>query len=384
MTGLALEEREVGELLGALGFEVEGGGAGLRVHAPWWRTDVAIADDLAEEVVRLAGYDRLPATTIRGRVPPHDPQPLVALRERMRDALAAAGLREVISYSLTTGEVLARVLPEEELRRRAPLRLANTLSAERELMRPTLRHALLEVVARNLRAGLAEVSIFEAARVYLPRERASEGPLPDEREQVAAALAGSAADRWGMPSGRPLGFFDAKGVLESALAELGVECSYEPAEDPALLPGRAARVRAGGSPVGLLGEVHTRVRSAFGIEQPVTIFEIDLALLLEHVPGLRPARPVSRFPAVEQDLAVVVPLSVPAEELRAAIARSPLVSEARIFDLYTGEQVPEGTRSLAFSIRYQAPDRTLAGEEARAEQERIVELLAREFGARPR
>ena len=148
-----------------------------------------------------------------------------------------------------------------------------------------------------------------------------------------------------------------------ALAEVGVDCSYGPAGDPALLPGRAARIEAGGSAVGLLGEVHPRVREAFDIEQPVMLFELDLPRLLPHVPERRPARPVSRFPAVEQDLAVV---------------------EARIFDLYTGEQVPEGTRSLAFSIRYQAPDRTLTGEEARGEQERIVAALAEEFGARLR
>ena len=384
VTGLELAEGEVEALLASLGFELLERDAGFAVVPPWWRTDVAIADDVAEEVVRLAGYDRLPATTIRGRVPPHEPQPLVELRERMRDALAAAGLREVISYSLTTREVLARVLPGEELARREPLRLANTLSAERELMRPTLRHSLLEVVARNLRAGLPAIAIFEAARVYLARERASGGPLPDEREQVAGALCGADADRWGMPAERPLDFFDAKGVLEAALAELGVECAYEPAEDAALLAGRTARLRAGGSAVGVVGEVHPRVRGAFDIDRPVMLFEIDLARLLPHVPGRRLARPVLRFPAVEQDLAVIAPLSVPAESLRAAIARSPLVSEARLFDVYTGEQVPEGMRSLAFSIRYQAPDRTLTGEEAGREQERIAELLAAEFGARPR
>ena len=384
VTGLTLEDGEVEAWLEALGFEVHHTPGSFVVRPPWWRTDIAIADDVAEEVVRLAGYDRLPATTIRGRVPPHEPQPLVELRERLRDALAAAGLREVINYSLTTEEVLARVLPEEEIRRRAPLRLANTLSAERELMRPTLRHALLETVARNLRAGLLEVAIFEAARVYVARQRISDGPLPDEREQVVGAIAGASADRWGMPTGQPLDFFDAKGVLEAALGELGVECSYEPAEDPAMLAGRTARLVVGGAEVGVLGEVHPRVLSAFDIEQPVMMFEVDLPRLLPHVAGRRLARPISRFPAVEQDLAVIAPLSVPAEALRAAIARSPLVAEARIFDVYTGEQVPEGTRSLAFSIRYQAPDRTLTGEDARVEQERIVSLLSGEFGARQR
>ena len=389
VTGLVLDDDEVERWLTTLGFEVGREPDGFVLRPPWWRTDVAIADDVAEEVVRLAGYDRLPATTIRGSVPPHEPQPLVELRERLRDALAAAGLREVISYSLTTREVLARVLPAETLERTPPLRLANTLSAERELMRPTLRHALLETVARNLRAGLPEVAIFEAARVYLPRAPGDGGgPLPDEREQVVGALAGEPADRWGGPAGRPLDFFDAKGVLEAALAELGVACAYEPAEEHALLPGRTARLSAGDIPsgveVGVLGEVHPQVLAAFDIDRPVLLFELDLGRLLPHVPARRLARAVSRFPAVEQDLAVVAPLTVPAEALREAIARSPLVAEARIFDVYAGEQVPAGTRSVAFAIRYQAPDRTLTGEDAQREQDRIVRALAEEFDARQR
>lgn len=384
VTGLAINDDEVERWLTALGFEVSRTAGGFVIRPPWWRTDVAIADDVAEEVVRLAGYDRLPATTIRGRVPPHEPQPQVELRERLRDALATAGLREVISYSLTTEEALARVLPAGALRRTPPIRLANTLSAERELMRPTLRHALLETVARNLRAGLAEVAIFEAARVYIARESISEGPLPDEREQVAGALAGAHVNRWGVPTGRALDFFDAKGVLEAALSDLGVAGAYEPSEDPALLAGRTARLTVNGAEIGVLGELHPRVRAAFEIEQPVLMFELDLGRLLPHVPGRRIARPISRFPAVEQDLAVVAPIPVPAEALRAAIARSPLVTEARIFDIYTGEQVPPGMRSLAFAIRYQAADRTLTGEDAQREQESIVRMLAEEFDARQR
>ncbi len=131
----------------------------------------------------------------------------------------------------------------------------------------------------------------------------------------------------------------------------------------------------------MLGEVHPQVLGRFDIEQPVLLFELDLGRLLPHVPERRLARPVSRFPAVEQDLAVVVPLAVPAQDLRAAIARSPLVAEVRIFDVYTGEQVPPGTRSVAFAIRYQAPDRTLTGEDAQREQERILRALAKQFDA---
>jgi len=385
VTGLDLNDDEVERWLSTLGFEVGREPDGFVLRPPWWRTDIAIADDVAEEVVRLAGYDRLPATTIAGRVPPPEPQPVVELRERLRDALATAGLREVISYSLTTKEALARVLSDEALAGSPPLRLANTLSAERELLRPTLRHALLETVARNLRSGLSEVAIFEAARVYIPRTPGEPGgPLPDEREQVVGALAGEPADRWGGPAGRPLDFFDAKGVLEAALDDLDVACAYEPAEEHSLLPGRTARLVVGGESVGVLGEVHPRVLAAFDIDRSVLLFEFDLGRLLPHVPQLLLARAVSRFPAVEQDLAVVAPLAVTAEELHEAILRSPLVAEARIFDVYTGVQVPPGTRSVAFAIRYQADDRTLTGEDAQREQERIVRALASRFDAQQR
>ena len=385
VTGLVLDDAEVERCLTALGFEVEREPDGFVVRPPWWRTDIAIADDVAEEIVRLAGYDRLPATTIRGSVSPHEPQPLLGLRERIRDALVAAGLHEVITYSLTTQEVLERVLPAETLEHTPPLRLANTLSAERKVLRPTLRHSLLETVADNLHSGLSEVAIFEAARIYSPVVACKEdSPLPDEREQVAGALTGEPADRWGGSAGRGLDFFDAKGVLEAVLNEIGIVCVYEPAEEHALLPGRTARLVVGGTVVGVLGEVDPQVCAAFDIGRSVLLFEIDLGRLLPHVPAHRIVHEVSRFPAVEQDLAVLVPLGVAAEDLRAAIERSELVADVRIFDVYTGEQVPPDTSSIAFAIRYQARDRTLTSADAQTEQDRIVRTLAKEFDAQQR
>ncbi len=387
--GFAVPTADVEHSLHALGFDVATtlDGDSFTVRPPWWRTDIAIPDDIAEEVLRTAGYDRLPATTPRGAVPSHEVQPIVELRDRLRDALAAAGLREVITYSLTTEESQSRVIPSDVLAARPSLALQNTLSSEHAVLRQSLRHSMLETVARNIRAGAERIAIFEAGRAYIPRTLDGGGPLPDEREQATGALTGAEFDRWGTPTGRRLDFFDAKGALDAALDALRVRLTYEPAEAFGLLPGRTARLLAGeggaakGEPVGWLAEVHPRTLEAFAIDRPVVLFELDIASLLPHVPARYLAVAPSRFPAVEQDIALVVDDGVPAGALQAAIESSRLVASARVFDVYRGEQLGAGKKSVALSIRYQASDRTLTTEDANKEQARLLARLAREFGA---
>ena len=380
LIGVAIPDGEVAGSLEALGFAVERRGGDFVTTPPWWRTDIAIADDVIEEVVRIAGYDRLPATTLRGRVSKPELDPINALRDRMTDALVDAGMQEIVSYSLTTRDVLARVVAPEELAIIRPLRVRNTLSADRELLRPSLRHSLLEAVERNVRAGAQEVPLFEVARVYLPRHEDAE-PLPEERMIACGAIAGVALDRWGGRADRVLDFFDAKGVIETALGELGVALGFAADSEYALLDGRVARLSAGGEPVGVLGEVHPETLALFDIDQPVMLFEVDLAALLPHVPDRLLASSVPRFPAVEQDVALVVDGATPAGALQATIEQSRLVERARIFDVYRGDQLPPGKKSVAFAISYRAADRTLTAEEANAEQNRIMRRLRREFEA---
>jgi phenylalanyl-tRNA synthetase beta chain len=382
--GYRVADREVRAILEALGFEVERDRSTYTVTPPWWRTDINIPDDVVEEVVRIAGYDRLTSTGVSGRVPPREPRPLEALRERLRDALVRAGLQETMSYSLTTDAVLRRVIPTEDLAIIAPLRLRNTLSADREVMRPTLRHSILETVDRNIRAGADSIAIFEIARAYLPRHDAGPDALPEEREYVVAALSGVELDRWGRPGDRGLDFFDAKGALEAALADVGVSASYAAATEFALLEGRTATLEVGGERIGVMGEVHPETLAQFGIEQPVVLFEVDVAALLPHTAQRRRITSVSRFPAVEQDLALVVDDAVPAGRVQAILEASNLVVSARVFDVFKGEQLGAGKKSLAFSIRYQASDRTLTTEDANKEQARLVRRLQHELGAEQR
>ena len=387
LIGVHVPTAEVEAILGTLGFEMlESDGATpegtFRVRAPWWRTDIAIDDDLAEEVVRLAGYDRLPPAAIEGAIPAWEPDALLHLRERLRDALAGAGLQEIITYSLTTNEVLARVIAPDDLASIRPLRLRNTLSADREVMRPTLRHAVLETMSRSLRAETPAVAIFEAARVFLPNH---DGTLPDEREHVTGAVAGVEIDRWGRPTDRALDFFDAKGMLDAAFAALRVRVTYEAGgTEFGFLPNRVARLKVGDTEVGVAGEVHPDTLAAFDVDRPTVLFEIDVPSLLAAMPGRVAVRDVSRFPAVEQDLALVVDESVAAGAIVAVLEGSPLVTSARVFDVFRGGRLAEGKKSVAFSIRYQTPNRTLTSEDAAKEQAKLLKRLEREFGAEQR
>lgn len=379
--GFVVPTEEVRVGLESLGFTVSTSNDLFTVTPPWWRTDVSIPDDIAEEVLRTAGFDRLPATGLRGHVPQHESRPLHELRDALKDSFAGAGLREVITYSLTTDEVQEAVLPRELLAERPSLALQNTLSSDSAVLRQSLRHSILETVARNVRAGAERIAIFETGRAYIPRLEENGGPLPDEREQVTGALSGARTDRWGTVLPERLDFFDAKGALDAALDAIGVTLEYVAHEEYGLLPGRTAGLHVGGAHVGVLGEVHPRTLEAFDIDRPVLLFELDLGLLLPHIATRLLAVAPPRFPAVEQAMALVVDESVAAGALERAIESSRLVASARVFDVYRGEQLGAGKKSVAFAVRFQAADRTLTTEDANKEQARILGRLEREFGA---
>ena len=375
--GLEMAPETVVSVLSGLGYGCRSESDRYLVDVPYWRTDVRIADDVIEEVARIVGYDQLPMTNLRGEIPPAIPQPLRELRERVRDVLAAAGMQEVITYPLTTLDTLQQVVSAATLAEQPPLHVANPLSSDYECLRTTLRASLLQTLGANLRYEEGEIAIFEAARVYLP----TGGDLPEEQEHVTAIISGHREDRWGHPTPEQLDFYDAKGYLEELLHGLGVKAAFADAEVFGMVPGRAAEVQVDGESVGVIGQVHPRVAAAFEIESDAYLFEVVLDKLLLVVGGHRPYEPVSRFPSVVQDLALTVDDGIPAGRIQSIIERAPLVRQARLFDVYTGEQVSAGKKSIAFSITYQSPDHTLTDEEVARAQRGIVERLKREVGA---
>jgi phenylalanyl-tRNA synthetase beta chain len=374
--GVEVEAERSRAVLEPLGFKVDAQEGELNVTPPLWRSDVLIADDVAEEIGRIVGYDELPTRTLSGAIPPFDPDEARDFREELRKALAAAGMQEVITYSMTHMAELQRVLPAGELEVRPPLRLHNPLSSEHELARTTLRASVLRTLSHNLRQASGPVAIFEVARTYLPNE----DDLPEEREMAVGAVAGRTLNRWGREAD-PIDLFAAKSFLESAFAILSIAVEWDAATDHALLPGRTARITVGGERAGILGQVTPAIATAFEIDGDAFLFELEVAALHAGHPARVQARSINRYPTVNRDVALIVPESVTAAQIKAIVEQNRLVAGASVFDVYQGEGVPADKKSLAFAITFQAPDHTLTDEEVNRAERGIAERLKRELGA---
>ncbi|MEX2599592.1 MAG: phenylalanine--tRNA ligase subunit beta, partial [Dehalococcoidia bacterium] len=375
--GVAFPDEQVMSVLSALGFAVEGTQDGLVVTPPYWRTDVAIEEDVVEEVARTLGYDTVPAEPLAGRVPAAIPQSERDVREEVRDLLVRAGMQETISYTLVSRANLeqASAIPEGV----EPLSVANPMSREQEYLRTSMRGTLLRSAATGLRQPPGNVALFEVGRVYLPRK----GDLPVEREIAIGVLAGSRGeDLWsqGLPT---MDFFDAKGVLESVMDRLGVSLRIEPGQDPLLHPGRTARVLVDGEDIGVAGELHPKTIAAYDFPvETVALFEIDLGALARKTPWLRRHfGAFSRYPSAVRDLALLVDQAVPAERLQSIIEAGQLVVRSTLFDLFAGKGLPEGKKSLAFRLELQSPQGTLGTEQVTKAMDGIVKRLERETGA---
>ncbi len=364
------------KVLVSLGFDCQVvSGDELLVAVPFWRTDVRLADDLVEEIARIVGYDELPTTLPSGALPGYHPDPMRALREMVSQILVGCGMQEVITYSLTSLEAMGKAAPQSQL---APLRVANPITEGQEYLRITLRANLLAALSANEKHEENSIRLFEVGKVYLSRE----GDLPQERHMLAGVLSGPRLDRSWHGQGGALDFFDTKGIVETLFERLGIAASFEPAQDESFSPGRGAQIVVQGQSVGVFGELHPKVVESFDISsRSVHLFEIDLERLLPVALEPPKYRPISRFPITLRDIAVIVDAEVAAKKANDIIQSCPLVVGVTLFDVYTGEQVPQGKKSLAYRILYQSPDRTLTDEEVNRAQGEILERLHQELGA---
>ena len=380
LLGVGIPDGEVERVLSALQFKLESTPWGWTVTPPPTRLDIqAGAADLIEELARVSGYDRLPDRLLPLEMPVPKGNRSLAVEQRIQDTLADLGLSECITYALTSPEAESRLFPSplegEGLGVRGNhVALLNPLSPERSVMRRTLLPGLLEVAARNLQAS-DSVALFELGFVYLPNDPA----LPDEPRRVAVALAGRRTPAaWDDPQGTApaaFDFFDLKGVVESLAVVLRLNgVTFEPTRDvPHLHPGKAAEVRLAGKGVGTLGELHPKVRAAFGIAQTVLVAELDAEAVIAAVPDRSSYRPFSTLPAAKRDVAVIVPEDTPAERVLSEVraAGGELLTEVALFDVYRGESIPAGTKSLAFALTYQPQEKTLTDKEIDKAHEKI-------------
>jgi len=376
MLGMEVDQKRVQETLDALGFTWESAGEfELKVTVPYWRNDVNIEEDLVEEVVRTIGYDSVPTTMLSSSIPFQQPVPVMGLRDQIKDLLASEGIQEVINYPLVTLQQLEQV--EQLDPANLPMRVTNPMSADREYLRTTLRASLLATLAANQGHGAGPFRLFEAGRVFWPRE----GDLPDERETVAGVLAGLRHEPSWLEDDSLLDFYDAKGVVELVLNRLGVLATYEPSDDPSFHPGRCAVIKVEDAVIGVVGEVHPVVMDRLGLESPqVAAFELYLGPILAALPdGQQQFEPLPRYPSATRDLALVMPTDVDAGQVTRLILRHRGVDRADLFDIYAGENIAEGTKSLAFHVYFQARDRTLTNEEVNRSLDGLLRILEREL-----
>ena len=388
LLGIKLTRQRIVKILESLGFMCQPGKGSDPIHVtvPYYRLDVDIPADLVEEVARIVGYDKIPDTLLGDVLPPQRRNRSLEDEQRVRDILVGCGLAEVITYSLTNLESVAKLgLVEEGEESTTYVRVANPLTSDREYMRRTLMNTLLETLRDNLRFT-DRVAVFEIGRVYLPQP---DQELPAEPRRLAVVMSGPRRPvTWAGATSELLDFYDLKGVLETLLDRLLLtERSFVPTEDPVFQSGRVAKLLIGDLEVGVLGEVHPVVRENFDLTaQRVCLSEVDLEALLAQVPPSYYHQRLSRFPAVARDLALVVDEHLPAAKVRDAVAKAggKLLQKIELFDVYRGAQIPTGKKSLAYTLTYQATDRTLTDEEVNRLQSRIQKKLEKGLGAEPR
>ncbi|GAA3148805.1 phenylalanine--tRNA ligase subunit beta [Planomonospora alba] len=377
----------------------------LTVVPPSWRPDLTDPNDLAEEVIRLEGYDKIPS------ILPAAPAGAgltegQRLRRRAGRALAAAGYVEVLAYPfMGERDFDALQLPAGDARRHA-VRLANPLSEDEPLMRTTLLPGLLKTLVRNVGRGAGDVALFEAGLVYRPvpdapatapvlgvdrrptdAELASiELALPAQPRRVAVVLAGEfeRSGWWG--EGRPAVWADAVEAARTVAREAGVSLRVRADRHAPWHPGRCAALYAGETLVGHAGELHPRVIEAYGLPPRTCAMELELTRLEEALPGPVETPAISGYPVATQDVALIVDAATPVAEVEAALREGAgeLLESIRLFDVYAGAQTGEGRKSLAYSLRFRAPDRTLTVEETTAARDAAVALAAERTGARLR
>lgn len=364
-----------------LGFTVENQGDTIHVRVPSRRFDVTIPEDLVEEVGRIYGYNHIPATLPEGSAIHAGLTPYQKLRRRTERLMESAGLFQAYTYSLTTDAHASAyiVRPTSE----TAARVVWPMSEEHAALRQSIVPQLIDVVKYHLNRQMPDVALYEIGKVFIPKPG---DPRPGEEEHLAGAVIGRSAERNWEGEPRPVDFYTVKGILETLFEALAVSerIDYRPARREELHPGQTAEIFLDGKVIGYVGALHPRAQKDAGLNETF-VFEVAIeSLLRAHEPEIV-YKNLPRFPSITRDIALVVDRSVSAADLERIIRETggPLLASVRLFDVYEGTHVAKNEKSLAFSLVYLDPERTLTDDEVNAAYSRIIDACSR-VGARLR
>lgn len=383
--GTSLTRDAMARLLERVAFAVTADGEdALTVKVPSFRVDVSRPQDLMEEVARLSGYNEIPTTFPALPAGGVQPSALMALRNRVREILAGFGFAEAINYSFISADSCDRIRLDAADPLRRHVALLNPISEEQSVMRTTLVPGMLETAQRNISRQLNTLRLFEIGKVFHPRP---DDILPQEKEMLIGLWTGAGVESAWHSRERTCDFYDIKGVVEGLAGALGVDglrftaladghCRY-------LRIGQGAKILAGETLLGVVGQVDAEVVENYSLRQPVFLFELDLACLKTLLPGAAQMSPIPRFPATARDVTLIVDQGIESGRLleHVAIAEQPLIEAVYLFDVFAGEPIPAGKKSISFRVVYRSAERTLEDETVNDVHRQLTGRLLSEFDA---
>jgi phenylalanyl-tRNA synthetase beta chain len=387
--GIELNADQIGELLTRLEFSVQIDGDKLTVKTPDHRLDigqgiVGVAD-VIEEIARIYGYDHIPETRLADSLPPQRGNPTLEMAELIRDLLVNLGLQEVITHRLTSPESQARRNPAPGLAEQDYTRISNPITSDRTVLRQSVLASVLTVAERNARVS-RRLAFFEIGEVFFPQK---DQMLPEELLKLVVLLSGPRENHhWQPGDSSVMDFYELKGLLENLLAGLNIgDIKFLPIEHPSFHPGKCALITLQDKELGYCGEIHPLVKSNYDLlDSPVLAAELDVGFLSAQVPERYNVEPIPVFPPVLEDLAFVVDEDIQVQQIVELIqeAGGDTVTGISLFDVYRGGQAGKGNKSLAFSLKYQKPDRTMTDEEVSQIRKKIIKHLGDKCGAQLR
>ena len=376
--GTVIETAAMVQILNRLGFDVKAKGETYQVTVPTFRSDVTREIDLIEEIARVYGYDNIPTTLPKGDIPVPTANPKAEVHKRIKHFLLAAGMMETVNYSFCDPTCFDKIRLESDDPLRDVLRLRNPLSPEMSVLRTTLLPSLLENAQHNRNHQIDDIALFEIGNIFIGNGEQK------EPERVTGILTGQMGEGvYGNPYRQP-DFFDIKGVVEGILEGCGiVGYTLQKTDAPTFHPGRNAAVLLAGKRLGIFGEAHPEVLENYDLPYKAYLFEFDLEGLAAAAIFAKRFEPISIYPKVARDLAIVVDKEILSDMPIALIYATggDVVESVRLFDVYEGEQVPAGKKSLAYTITYHSATETLTDKAVNALHDKVVKRLNQKLGA---